>query len=151
MIKHFIESDMKRPDDKMSRCQFIMRYFLKANGMDKKNLQVTKAKNPEKDLRDGERWQEISATFELEKFPGDLKPLDWIGLQWPGKAGAQATPPSPWEYEFVPLNDDMNNKKADVSLTVRNKRVRIDFSRYGGVAICSQNQYWRKTLTQCLK
>jgi hypothetical protein len=113
MLKIFIED--KTLFDGETRCQFLQKYFVKEGGLPKENIEVDVAKNHEQDLTNGKGFEYKKQIFELEKSSKEnLKPMDWIALQWPGLKGSQAKPPSPWEYEYVVLHGPLNNKKADV-------------------------------------
>lgn len=71
--------------------------------------------------------------------------LKILGFQWPGTAGGH--PPSPWEYELVVVNEDANNKKAQVRFTKPFTEL-TNIIRYGERINCSLNQKWKAHLSR---
>ncbi|KAJ4304608.1 hypothetical protein N0V90_000134 [Kalmusia sp. IMI 367209] len=120
LISIFLEADEDRSDEQDSRCVLLYKYF-KGENMPLDNIKVKKAKDYKKVLGKGDRFDYEDADYEVRKFqskfPDEInkpRPLDWIGMQWPGKKSSRSRPPTPWEYELVILNKEFNIKKTDI-------------------------------------
>ncbi|KAJ4360685.1 uncharacterized protein N0V89_001252 [Didymosphaeria variabile] len=106
-----------------SRCALLWKYFSEEN-MPKNDITVRKAKDYKKTLKKGDHFDYTDAQFKMGKFKSfwsndkdpikEPRPIDWIGMQWPGQEGSRSRPPTPWEYELILLNKEFNIKKNNV-------------------------------------
>ena len=107
------------------RCEHLREYFTKEN-LPQTAIKVLKAKNPTKILGKKEHFEYESVDYEVSKFKSKYvkqpRPIDWIGMQWPGGEGSRSKPPTPWEYELVVLTKEFNIKKENVSSQQTNSR-----------------------------
>ncbi|KAH7090484.1 hypothetical protein FB567DRAFT_546679 [Paraphoma chrysanthemicola] len=114
LLAQFIQED--RHKGAGSRCAFIWKYFTQKK-MDLKAYKVKIAKNKGKLDSDG-HFEYEDGEFLFDKYENseqkEPRAIEWISFQWPGNGNAQAKPPSPWEYELVVLNKDVNIKKMNV-------------------------------------
>ncbi|KAF2449700.1 hypothetical protein P171DRAFT_340712, partial [Karstenula rhodostoma CBS 690.94] len=125
LLLKFLQEDRDKKDGHDSLCTLMWKYYSKQN-MPKESIPVRKAKDYQKVLDKGEHFDYEWEYFKFSKFRSEWydrkgetpikepRPIDWIGMQWPGKDKPKSKPPTPWEYELVVLSKEFNVKKNNV-------------------------------------
>lgn len=119
LLKKFLEEDEAKGENedptKESRCAYYHKYFTtKVAKGTKVNLKVAKPEYQAKwkDFKSGSTVEYEMKEFEIMT---EVEAKDWIAQQYPGYNKPGASNPTPWEYEFPILAQDINRKKEDVS------------------------------------